>query len=182
VAETQLVLQTPVTTQRDKEMDRLLEQAQRGDTRALTTLKERLADRPKVWEAFGDVARQARTAWVKLYASTNLVVAEGVERKIATLRAELLGDTPTPLERLLVEQIVVCWLQTAYIDHLAAGFQGKPGTFREGEYWQQAQERASRRYLAAIRALAQVRRLLAPAVQVNIAERQVNVAQVTGTV
>ncbi|MGD9893490.1 MAG: hypothetical protein AB7R89_17845 [Dehalococcoidia bacterium] len=37
-------------------------------------------------------------------------------------------------------------------------------------------ERAQRRYLAAIRTLAQVRRLLVPNVQVNIAENQINVA------
>jgi hypothetical protein len=39
---------------------------------------------------------------------------------------------------------------------------------------------AQRRYLAAFRSLAQVRRLLTPMVQVNIAERQVNLAQLAG--
>ncbi|HZQ34669.1 MAG TPA: hypothetical protein VFD32_01970, partial [Dehalococcoidia bacterium] len=47
---------------------------------------------------------------------------------------------------------------------------------RQGEYRQRFVERAERRYFAAIRSLAQVQRLLAPAVQVNIGEKQINVA------
>ena len=53
---------------------------------------------------------------------------------------------------------------------------GQSGSFKQGEYWQEAQDRAQRRYLAAMRTLAQVRRLLTPAVQVKIAEKQINVA------
>jgi hypothetical protein len=37
-------------------------------------------------------------------------------------------------------------------------------------------ERAQRRYLSAIKALVQVRMLVVPAVQVNIGEKQINVA------
>ena len=42
---------------------------------------------------------------------------------------------------------------------------------------QRSINRAQRRYLAAIKSLVQVRRLLGPMVQVNIAEKQVNIAQ-----
>ncbi len=49
-------------------------------------------------------------------------------------------------------------------------------TLAQGDYHQRRIDRAHRRYLASIKALAQVRRLLTPAVQVNIAERQINVA------
>ena len=73
-------------------------------------------------------------------------------------------------------RIVACWLQVAYADHLAAGFEQEGGRIVQGEYWQRMQDRAHRRYLAAIRSLAQVRRLLTPAMQVNIAEQQVNIA------
>jgi hypothetical protein len=38
-------------------------------------------------------------------------------------------------------------------------------------------ERAQRRYLGAIKALAQVRKLGVPAVQVNIGEKQINMAR-----
>jgi hypothetical protein len=67
----------------------------------------------------------------------------------------------------------VCWLQVQYADTLVAQSQGKI-SLKQGDYQQRRQDRAARRYLAAIKALAQVRRLLGPVVQVNIAERQVN--------
>jgi hypothetical protein len=62
-------------------------------------------------------------------------------------------------------------------DALVAQSQGKI-SLKLGDYQQRRQDRAARRYLAAIKALAQVRRLLVPVVQVNIAERQVKLAQV----
>jgi len=49
-------------------------------------------------------------------------------------------------------------------------------TWAESEYFQRRQERAHRLYLSAIRTLAQVQRLLVPAVQVNIGAQQLNVA------
>jgi hypothetical protein len=45
----------------------------------------------------------------------------------------------------------------------------------QGDYYQRHQDRAHKRYLSAVRALAQVRRLLTPAVQVNIGGQQVNI-------
>ena len=39
-------------------------------------------------------------------------------------------------------------------------------------------DRAQKRYLTALKTLAQVRRLLVPVVQVNIAQKQINVAGV----
>jgi hypothetical protein len=77
-------------------------------------------------------------------------------------------------ERLLADRIVLCWWQVHYADIVCARLQG--GTLQQREYYQRCQERAQRRYLAAIRSLACVRRLLQPGVQVNIAARQVNVA------
>ncbi len=50
-------------------------------------------------------------------------------------------------------------------------------TMEQGEYHQRTIDRAQKRYLAAIKALAQVRRLLTPAVQVNIADQQINLAR-----
>jgi hypothetical protein len=88
----------------------------------------------------------------------------------------LLGPQPSPLERLLVERIVACQLQVQFADQQGAAFERAGGRLAQGESWQKQQERAQRRYLAAMRSPAQVRRLLIPAVQVNIGEHQVNVA------
>ena len=46
-------------------------------------------------------------------------------------------------------------------------------SLRQAEYYEQRLRKAQARYLAAIRPLAQVRRLGGPAVQVNIGQQQV---------
>jgi hypothetical protein len=85
-----------------------------------------------------------------------------------------LTETPSLLERLVIDRVVTCWLQVQYWDWLAA--QSNDRTLRQREYLQRSQDRAQRRYLSAIRSLATVRRLLLPPVQVNIGNQQVNVA------
>lgn len=69
--------------------------------------------------------------------------------------------------------MVDCWLQVRYADALFAQSQGKINVTL-GDH---RQDRADQRDLAAIRALAQARRLLVQVVQVHVAERHVNVAQ-----
>src|SRR5262245_66143189 len=90
------------------------------------------------------------------------------------LRAELAGANPTPIERLLVERIVACWLQVQDADARYA--QAKNLSLAWGEYYQRRMDRAHRRYLSAVKALALVRKLAVPVLQVNIAREQVNVA------
>jgi hypothetical protein len=46
----------------------------------------------------------------------------------------------------------------------------------QGDYHQRRMDAAHRRFLAALEALATVRRLTLPALQINVARRQVNVA------
>ncbi len=128
---------------------------------------------PGLWREIGDLAAQAEKALVKVMAGENLVVQESLGRAMESMRSELAGPNPTPLERLLVDRVVACWLQVHYADAIYA--QGmKDLTLNQGDYYQRRQDRAHRRYLSAIRSLAQVRRLLSPSIQVNIAEQQIN--------
>ena len=107
----------------------------------------------------------------------NDVVQEAVRMKLAELRDELAGPEASSLERLLANRVALCWLQVHYADTAYAQRNHEATVSLElGEYYQRRQDQAHRRYLSAIKALAQVRRLLGPSVQVNIAERQVNVA------
>jgi hypothetical protein len=90
------------------------------------------------------------------------------------LRDELAGPNPTPLKRLLVERIVACWL---HLHHLEAIYSGKESMSLDlGSYYQRSISSAQKRYLAAIKTLAVVRKLAVPVLPVNIARKQVNVA------
>jgi hypothetical protein len=79
------------------------------------------------------------------------------------------------LKRLLADRVPTGWLtlvvaEGTYLQALERGLSQSADAFH-----QQRIERAQRRYLEAIKTLAQVRRLEVPAVQVNIADKQINV-------
>ena len=153
----------------------LMRRAEAGDRTVLPEMRPLVDATPGLWDRAGHVAGFARRAWSDLIGTTNQFIVEGVERKAEEQRQELLGDAPTPLERLLVERVVLCSLQVHYLEAIYARQLGQSG----GMSWaadlghQRRQDRAHRRYLSAIRTLAQVRRLLLPAVQINVAERQI---------
>jgi hypothetical protein len=83
-----------------------------------------------------------------------------------------LGYQSSPqLERLLIEQIVVCWLQV-YWAQLICDSNDRP----QSEIWEKRLTASQRRYLRAVEMLAKIRRLNLPAIQVNIGENQINVS------
>jgi hypothetical protein len=129
---------------------------------------------PSWLEACGNLARHAEDALIRKFVGKDLAVGEGLRRKLEVMRGELAGPAPTPLERLLAERIITCWL---HVYHLEAIYAGKDSISLElGSYYQKSIDRAHRRYLSAIKTLATVRKLALPVLQVNIARKQVNMA------
>jgi len=103
-----------------------------------------------------------------------------LETRAKDLRRSLLGNNPTQLERLLVERIAVCSLQVQIADAQYMGAMKQGTTLQRVEFFERLMDRAQRRYLGAIKALVQVRRLQLPTVaQLNVATNQVNIAQPT---
>jgi hypothetical protein len=156
------------------DLAKVLERAQKGDASTLPAIREFLQDPQAVDRFGGDLARQAELSLINAAAGKNLLFKESITRKLELLRAELAGPNPTPVERLLVERVVGCWLQVQDADVRYA--QAKELTIPWGEYYQRRMDRAHKRYLSAIRMLALVRKLAVPVLQVNIAKKQVNVA------
>jgi hypothetical protein len=97
-------------------------------------------------------------------------LTESLFLKLAALKEELGGESPSPLERLLIERVTACWLQVNYLDTLVAQAQGfSPERVKMLLAQQNA---AHRRQLAAIKTLATVRKLLRPPLSpVDVATR-----------
>jgi hypothetical protein len=160
--------------QSPEELHDLVERAQKGDRSTLPALHEVLRDPEAVDMLGGDLARQAERSLIENAAGDDLSFRVALNRKLELLREELGGPAPTPVERLLVERVVACWLQVQDADVRYA--QAKNLSMAWGDYYQRWMDRAHRRYLTAIKTLALVRKLAVPVLQVNIARRQVNVA------
>ena len=138
----------------------LLVRARAGDRAVLPELRRVLDADSSLWEQYGDLALQAQFGWIDLLAGDDLLLREAVMRKLKDMRGDLCGLNPSPLEVLLVERVLACYVQTAYADATYAGARGPESTAPLRQELLRRQESAQRRYLAAIRNLALVRKLL----------------------
>lgn len=164
---------TEVTTKEKGGALQILQRAQRGDESTLPELR-RMLTCPEVVDFFGNLAEQAERSLIDATAGKNVAAREGLLRKLEMLREELAGPSPTSVERLLVERIVACWLQVQDADIRFA--QAKDVEIEWGDYFQRRMDRAHRRYLSAIKTLAHIRKFAIPVLQVNIGQKQVNLA------
>jgi hypothetical protein len=156
-----------------KTLSRLLGKAQKGDDKAIAELRP-ILDKAGLWKYLGDLSRRVQENWLEAITRSNKLAREAFEKRAAEMRAELLATGDSPLERLLIDRVIMTWLQVCYADMTyAAMLNGDSYTYREGAFQQDRQDRANARHLRAIKALATVRRLLVPALQVNIAKQQI---------
>ncbi len=155
----------------------LLRRAEAGDPAVLPQIREVLAS-PEVVDLLGNLARRVERGLVDTVSGGNLAVREGLTKKLAEMRADLNGPEPTPLERQLVDRVVVCWLAVHDAELRAAVL----ATIAPNQVdaWQKRIDAAHKRHLSAVKALATVRKLAVPVIigQLNIATRQVNKAEV----
>jgi hypothetical protein len=169
-----MTLPVEVPAEKVNELRDLVKRAQKGDRTLLPRLREVLKDPAAVDLLGGNLARYAQLTLIEKFSGQNLLFKESLARKLELLRAELAGPNPEPLERLLVERVLACWLHLHHLEQVYAQQDGM--SLELGSYYQRCLSAAQKRYLAAIKTLAMVRKLAVPVLQVNIANRQVNVA------
>ena len=147
--------------------EEIVRRVTKNDENAVPEFRELLKQVPTLIDIVGSLAEIAERTLVKAITGEQLLFSETLTAKLDAMRAELAGPQPNPIERLLVERLVACWLQVYHADAQAAKF--TEGTFAEGNYMQRRQNRAHRRFLSAIKTLATVRRLALPTlVAVNV--------------
>ena len=150
-----------LTDDEEKRLMKLLGPAQAGDTKALAEVRP-IIEKAGMWPYIGNLARKVEESWLEAMTGRNKLVREGYERRADELRRELLAAGDSPLERLLVDRIVACWLQVAQADTAyTVLLKADSHTFKQGAYYLDRQDRAHARFIKATRALATVRKLLA---------------------
>lgn len=152
-------------------------------------------DQPKP-EDMRELARWAarQPDLVKAFFDLSAVVQAQLVQKIATqpgqrlslvtgvkaMRGDMGHDHAPVIEKLLIDAIVNAWLRYQWTELQLSSFMGRESVrFSEVGYWEKRLTLAQGRYLRAIEALAKVRKMQLPALQVNIAHsggQQVNVA------
>jgi hypothetical protein len=163
---------------KDEAAREVIERACRGDESCLPELGALLADGERgrrLMEMVGSPAVWLRQTIAKQAGGKNLLVREGLQRKMAEVPAELQGPDPTPMERLLAERAALCWFLVNWHERTYENTGGM--TLAQAAFHQRKIDRAHARFLSAVRTLAQVRKLALPALQINVARNQVNVTE-----
>lgn len=155
-----------IQASRQRDLTDFLRRAESGDESTLPALRRLLREDNALVEIVGNPAAKHQRLVIDEAAGDDLVCREAMLRQLELLRCELSGEAPPPLERLLVERIVSCWLslhdaELRFID-------AKDLSLGQARSWQDSIDRAQKRYLSAVKALAQIRKLAQPVVQVNI--------------
>ena len=161
-------------SERLEELEKLSEKAESGDKEARRELRLAVkSSAPEVIARASDMARTGQRALARTAAANDPLIEEALLVKLDAMKVEIAGVDPTPLEVLLSERIVSCWMLTTVYEVLMAGqfISGQTHRVSPAYLLQMARlhESASRRYLAAIEKLARVRKLQAntPGIQFN---------------
>jgi hypothetical protein len=155
------------TRDRLAELRTLSVKAEAGDGNARKELRLMVrASSPEVIGQASDIARKAGRTLVGAASGGDPLTEEALYAKLDYMRAEIAGEDPAPLEVLLTERVVLLWMFTSLLEVLlATQYRRNAGDASErispAYLLQQSRilESANRRYLAAIRELARVRKL-----------------------
>jgi hypothetical protein len=154
----------------------LSDRAQDGDAKAALNIRKILDGSPDLaWLFIKGPAKMAESALIdKMTKDGDLASKEFLTHQLKSMRVEVAGENPSALERLLAERVVATWLEVQLFEGLyAVGM--KSGPLKQDDHEQKRLDRAHRRHLSAIRTHAQIRKM-GPALQINIAEKQINTA------
>jgi len=139
-------------------------------------LRELLANRSDLVEAIGTLASELEHRLIEHAAGPQILIQEGIRAELKLMRDSLLQPQDGTLEKLLIDQVVLCWLNLTTAERQRDQDSAEDTSVTWADFWDRHVSRLRGDLLRATRALASVRRILVPALQVNIAQRQVNVS------
>ncbi len=151
----------------EEEFQALVQRADAGDAKALATLRGACDDPMVIAKLGGDLARLTKISLVE-EGSLTPSAKEGVYAKLRRLTAELSGPSPSPVECLVIDRLLVSWLRVYLLEVREAQYPAKD--LARGKYVQQCLTLADRRLHTAIRSLALVRKASAPIVLAGVIE------------
>jgi hypothetical protein len=153
----------PAQTAIIDQLSTIVAEAKRGNAEVLPRLWQLLDDHPEVWRHYGGLDAHVTAKWLDLLAGDNACVRESLSRQLSELRAKLNEPDDSPLVKLLIARVTTSWLMVGYFDAAVALATGDVPA-AQARFMDQQLHRAEKRHSEAIKALAEVRKLL-PVVQ-----------------
>ncbi len=121
----------------------------------------------------GDIVASLKDRLVEMNVGHNDILSKEARlRQIDRIRDQLAGPAPSRIEQLLAERVSLCWFELHTLDAQVVGRRGEESDGRPADDLDRSRDRAQRRYLAALKTFAQVKRLALPLLQFNLAHNQ----------
>jgi hypothetical protein len=157
-----------ITTEIDAMLARIDTEA--ASTEDIAKFRELLRQHPDLWRQGGDLFVHAQNAVADSLFKKQRGVAESIKYGVNRLRDELGGSTP--IERILVDQVVLCKL---HLDVRMLQYSREPGrTIQDADFLERRLNSLQKRFLRAVEMLARVRRMMhLPGIQINVGEQQI---------
>ncbi|QDT21394.1 hypothetical protein [Gimesia chilikensis] len=141
-----------------KALESVINKANAGNLDALRLLRKFLDQQPQIWDEVGDVAKIAEKAWITLIANGDSLVKESLQKKLAALKQEILGDSDHILGKMLADVIRATWLEMHYLMSVDADATNR--TAGQSTLMLKRLESAQRRYTSAIKQYCQIKKML----------------------
>jgi len=132
-----------------------------------------IESKPDIWGKLGDLMDHARGAFLR---EMNM---DEFTRQCAIFRAETMArdlgiEQAGPLDKMLIEHVVLCWLRLGLIELQYTSTMSQSVTLTLGIYMEKRLSAAQKRYTRACESLAKVRRLQSRNPLFNVSVGQVN--------
>jgi hypothetical protein len=139
--------------------DELTAAATEGDSAAMNRLRPMMQKNPSHFQQIGDLGALAEEQWLHVHYRKNLYFRECLKGHIDEMRAQHLEEGNSPIERLLIEEVLLTWLRHNYwISWETSSLQKTPGS-KVLKFSMDQTRGAQRMYLKAIAELRDFRKL-----------------------
>jgi hypothetical protein len=166
-----------------EEGDRLIELVSRAYTAKkpakedLNEIRKLLIDHPEFCKAIFGTVEVVQTEIIKnMLGGEQEVPTIALEEYNLSMRDEMGYHGAPIMEKLLIENIVTCCLRMQHYEQQLAFRMKGSYSLTILEFWERRLTTAQRRYLAASESLAKIRKMALQALQLNIGDKQINVA------
>jgi hypothetical protein len=154
--------------------------AEGGDKAARAELRKAVRESsPEIVREASDLARRGQWGLIETAAAGDPLTEEALVARLDFMRREIGGPDPTPLEVLLTERVVSCWLLLELLEllnsaQLTRGGKNKQLPHSFLKFYLGWQEQVHRRFVSTIKDLTKVRRLQSGVPDSNTNNVQIN--------
>ena len=141
----------------------------------LQTIRKFLIDYPEFCRAVFSMTEATQQQIIKNWVNDE-VAKTAVEEHVVYVRDEMGYHDAPVMEKMLIDNIVTAWLRVQWLDYLVAAKMAGEFRIPAMEFWQKSLAIAQKNYLTSCETLAKIRKMRLPNIQLNIGEKQINVA------